>query len=263
MARTSGSIVLEADVWASDPSAIKSDPSFARNEGWPDIYQKDVNTEGGVPPAMSTFNQLYWNVTALAFEVNRYGGGLPWDVTIAYKRGAVVLGADYQKYVTKAADVPAGEAEPSINPAYWELEGSAASLASFNEEYPIGRVIFIDGDALPPRQGQDSISWELQAAGYAAMTALTTDTGLIDNDNPLDNGSTDPHTLVIGEIPNHFHNLDKGYVVGLDGDSVQTILSSFGTVDNAFQTNAEGGNEPHLHNNSFNVYKLATWKRVS
>lgn len=93
MTRTTNSIILEDQVWADNGDTTS--PPFAPDIGWDITYSQ----AGGNPVERTLMNYNFNQLTALGYDVNRYGGNLFWDSTIIYEIGATVLGSNNLRYI--------------------------------------------------------------------------------------------------------------------------------------------------------------------
>lgn len=103
-------------------------PAFY-TEGFPET----MSTPGsGVFPPRTAFNYLYKVLTALASDINTYGGAIPWINLANYAVGAFVIGSDGTIYKATVASGPAngGAADPTTSPAKWQVTIAGQNPAS-------------------------------------------------------------------------------------------------------------------------------------
>lgn len=88
-------IIQLSDVWAinGDKSEI---PSL--DEGYTDEYT------GSVFPDRTHLNDILCRLSAIGYDVNKYGAMLPWDVGVSFGQGAHVVGSDLRMYRSNVSD---------------------------------------------------------------------------------------------------------------------------------------------------------------
>ena len=103
--REEGGIFNDNNIWSKSEPSNRSDPVFTENDGWGITYSQ----LGGNPVVRKLVNRNFFKHAALAYDVNRFGSGLPWASAVSYEKAAVVLGSDDVPYV-------AGVINTDINP---------------------------------------------------------------------------------------------------------------------------------------------------
>ena len=94
MTRTTNSIILEDQIWADNGDTTS--PPFPPDTGWDITYSQ----AGGNPVQRTLMNYNFNQLTALGYDINRYGGNLFWDSTVIYEIGAIVIGSNNLRYVS-------------------------------------------------------------------------------------------------------------------------------------------------------------------
>ena len=92
MARNPNGIILENQVWAE--TGDKTSPSFDPETGWDITYSQP----GGNKVLRELMNYNFNQLTAVGYDVNRYGANLPWYDSVTYEIGAIVIGTDNNRY---------------------------------------------------------------------------------------------------------------------------------------------------------------------
>ena len=102
--RKKDGIYLKKNIWADNKPDQCTEPDkgkfpFTENDGWGISFSEP----GGNPPERTLMNRNFNKIGALAYDVNRFGSNLPWDVSVAYEMGAVVIGVDNKTYRSEKA----------------------------------------------------------------------------------------------------------------------------------------------------------------
>lgn len=97
--RKKSGIYLKDNIWAENKPNECTEPNqgqypFTENDGWGMPFSE----AGGSPPERTLMNRNFNKIGALAYDVNRFGSNLPWEATIAYELGALVIGSDNKTY---------------------------------------------------------------------------------------------------------------------------------------------------------------------
>ena len=119
--RKKSGIYLKDNIWAENKPDQRTEPDkgqypFTENDGWGTPFSE----AGGNPVERTTMNRNFNKIGALAYDVNRFGSNLPWEATIAYEIGALVIGSDNKTY--RAAQASTGQ-DPvkDASGTYWKF----------------------------------------------------------------------------------------------------------------------------------------------
>lgn len=97
--RKKSGIYLKDNIWAENKPEQCTEPDkgkypFAENDGWGISFSE----AGGKPVERTVMNRNFNKIGALGYDVNRFGSNLPWDKSIVYEEGALVIGTDNKTY---------------------------------------------------------------------------------------------------------------------------------------------------------------------
>ena len=152
------------EVWASDPTATRTDPESTTltppldvEDGWPDSFSADA----GNTPRRGVFNEMYYRFSSGLVDVRQYGI-LPWDTAVDTLAGGIkqVSGVLYRALVDNGPTYANAISPTTAGQTVWETVSGVTSAPSAPSA----------PDANAPESGELDWFWNCPLDGGAQVT---------------------------------------------------------------------------------------------
>lgn len=154
-----------------------------------------------------------------------------------------------------------------ITPASLHYALNNLGYFNFEQANPVGTIRSFGNDFDPNTTAPfntGSMVWTPITEGYVPQTTTTPgQAGQYAGANSFQGGSTNGHTLVIGEIPDHVHSINNVARPVQEGSADIPIIGPPPPTASNMNTGSAGGNQAHSHVYNGKVHYRRDWQRTA